>query len=196
MIHPGKKEPDSYFTETKGKFGGMNQAFYAVQERDKDICFASDHGRIWSYQKESGEFTLIELPTKGQITSIHPIAPDVSVITTDSDGFFTYNLRTKTNVHYSFLACKALPAKPILSAYVDRSSEVWFEQEEPGVVAHFNPSTGVVTREQIPIEYSNPERSRPAFHIHEDVNGYLWVHPYGGGFSYFDPQKKMLGSFL
>mgnify|MGYP000603964663 FL=1 len=195
MIHPGKKEPDSYFTETKGKFGGMNQAFYAVQERDKDICFASDHGRIWSYQKESGEFTLIELPTKGQITSIHPIAPDVSVVTTDSDGFFTYNLRTKTNVHYSFLACKALPAKPILSAYVDRSSEVWFEQEEPGVVAHFNPSTGVVTREQIPIEYSNPERSRPAFHIHEDVNGYLWVHPYGGGFSYFDPQKKRLVPF-
>lgn len=89
----------------------MNQAFYAVQERDKDICFASDQGRIWSYQKDSGEFTLIELPTKGQITSIHPVAPDVSVITTDSDGFFTYNLRTKTNVHYSFLTCKALPAK-------------------------------------------------------------------------------------
>ena len=35
-----------------------------------------------------------------------------------------------------------------------------------------------VTREQIPIEYSNPERSRPAFHIHEDVNGYLWLHPF------------------
>ena len=30
-----------------------------------------------------------------------------------------------------------------------------------------------MTREQILIEYSNPERSRPAFHIHEDVNGYL-----------------------
>ena len=41
MIHPGKKEPDSYFTETKGKFGGMNQAFYAVQERDKDIRLGS-----------------------------------------------------------------------------------------------------------------------------------------------------------
>ena len=74
----------------------MNQAFYAVQERDKDICFASDHGRIWSYQKDSGEFTLIELPTKGQITSIHPVAPDVSVITTEFRMvFFTYNLRTK-----------------------------------------------------------------------------------------------------
>ena len=87
MIHPGKKEPDYLFYGDKRKFGGMNQAFYAVQERDKDICFASDHGRIWSYQKESGEFTLIELPTKGQITSIHPIAPDVSVITTDRMAF-------------------------------------------------------------------------------------------------------------
>ena len=119
----------------------------------------------------------------------------MSVITTDSDGFFTYNPRTRASVHYSFLICRELPAKPILSAYVDRSSEVWFEQEEPGVVAHFNPATGVVTREQLFIEYSNPERSRPAFHIHEDVNGYLWVHPYGGGFSYFDPQKKRLVPF-
>ncbi len=147
-------------------------------------------------RKRSGEFVLLELPTKGRITSIHTVAPDMSVITTDSDGFFTCNLKTKASVHYSFLTCKELPAKPILSAYVDRSSEVWFEQEEPGVVAHFNPSTRVVTREQILIEYSNPERSRPAFHIHEDVNGYLWVHPYGGGFSYFDPQKKRLVPFL
>ena len=195
MIRPGDKEPVSYFTETKGKLSGMNQAFYAVQERDEDICFASDHGRVWVYQKGSGEFVLLELPTKGRITSIHTVAPDMSVITTDSDGFFTCNLKTKASVHYSFLTCKELPAKPILSAYVDRSSEVWFEQEEPGVVAHFNPFTGVVTREQILIEYSNPERSRPAFHIHEDVNGYLWVHPYGGGFSYFDPQKKRLVPF-
>ena len=195
MIRPGDKEPVSYFTETKGKLSEMNQAFYAVQERDEDICFASDHGRVWVYQKRSGEFVLLELPTKGRITSIHTVAPDMSVITTDSDGFFTCNLKTKASVHYSFLTCKELPAKPILSAYVDRSSEVWFEQEEPGVVAHFNPFTGVVTREQILIEYSNPERSRPAFHIHEDVNGYLWVHPYGGGFSYFDPQKKRLVPF-
>ena len=85
MIRPGDKEPVSYFTETKGKLSGMNQAFYAVQERDEDICFASDHGRVWVYQKGSGEFVLLELPTKGRITSIHTVAPDMSVITTDSD---------------------------------------------------------------------------------------------------------------
>lgn len=195
LIRPGTREPVSYFTETKGKNGGMNQAFYAAQENDGHIRFASDHGRIWSYRKEGGDFTLFELPTKSRITSIHEVAPEQTVVTTDSDGFFTYHLKTKAAVHYSSLTCKALPDRPILSAYVDRSSEVWFEQEEPGVVAHFNPATGVVTREQILIEYSNPERSRPAFHIFEDVNGFLWVHPYGGGFSFFDRQKGRLVPF-
>lgn len=37
MIPPGEKTPVSYFVDTKGKTGGMNQAFYAVQERDEDI---------------------------------------------------------------------------------------------------------------------------------------------------------------
>lgn len=196
MVPAGKKDPVSYFTETKGTSGGTNQGFYAAHEREGDIYFASDHGRIWSYNKEQGAFTLAQLPTKARITSIHSVAqPDVVVVTTDADGFFTYNLRTKVSVHYSFLTCKELPAKPILSAYVDRSSEVWFEQEEAGVVAHFNPATGVVTREQIRIEYTTPERSRPAFHIHEDIYGYLWVHPYGGGFSYFDRQRNRLVPF-
>ncbi|WP_374049395.1 two-component regulator propeller domain-containing protein [uncultured Bacteroides sp.] len=194
-VSPEKTTPVTYFTETKEMSGGTSQAFYAVQESDGSICFASDHGRIWSYQKDSGEFTLFELPTKGRITSINSVARDLLVITTDSDGFFTFNQKTRKPTHYSFVTCRELPAKPILSAYVDRFSEVWFEQEEPGVVAHFNPATGVVTREQIRIEYTTPERSRPAFHIHEDANGYLWVHPYGGGFSFFDSQQKRLVPF-
>lgn len=79
--------------------------------------------------------------------------------------------------------------------YVDHASEIWFEQEELGVVVHFNLATGVVKREQMKVEYSNADRSRPAFHIHEDVNGYLWVHPYGGGFSYFDRERNCLVPF-
>lgn len=195
MLRPGETQPIDYFIETKGKQGGMNQAFYAVQEREDDICFASDRGRLWCYQKRNGEFRLLELPTQARITSIHTVTPDQAVVTTDSDGFFLYNLKTRENTHYSSLTCKDLPDKPILSAYVDRFSEVWFEQEEPGVVVHFNPATGVVKREQVQGEHSTAERSRPAFHIHEDVNGYLWVHPYAGGFSSFDREKGCLVPF-
>lgn len=111
-------------------------------------------------------------------------------MTTDLDGFFLCNLKTNKHTHYSPVTCKELSAQPILSAYVDRTSEVWFEQEEPGVVVHFNPATGVVKREQMRVEYSNADRSRPAFHIHEDIHGHIWVHPYGGGFSYFDRERN------
>ena len=139
-------------------------------------CFASDRGRIWCYQKQGGEFRLLELPTKARITSIHTVSNGNTVVTTDSDGFFLCNLKTNKHTHYSPVTCKELSAQPILSAYVDRTSEVWFEQEEPGVVVHFNPATGVVKREQMRVEYSNADRSRPAFHIHEDIHviyGYI-----------------------
>ncbi len=88
-----------------------------------------------------------------------------------------------------------MPSAPIISAYVDKSSEVWFEQEEPGVVVHFNPITGILKREQIRVEPTAADRSRPSFHIHEDTNGYLWVHPYGGGFSFYDRKEQCLVPF-
>ena len=99
MIRPGERQPVNYFVETQGKQDGMNQAFYAVRECEDDICFTSDRGRIWCYQKKSGEFRLHELPTKARITSIHAVGNDNTVVTTDSDGFFLSNLKTNKHIH-------------------------------------------------------------------------------------------------
>ena len=195
LIRPGEKNPVSYFVETKERFSDPKQAFYAVQENDTEICFGSDRGRVWRYQKKNGQFELLELPTRSRIAAISAVGGDKVVIATFSDGFFTYNLKTKEHVHYSHITCRDLPSTPIMSAYVDKSSEVWFEQEEPGIVAHFNPVTGVLKREQIRVEPAAADRSRPSFHIHEDINGYLWVHPYGGGFSFYDRKEQCLVPF-
>ncbi len=194
MIRPGEKNPVTYFVETKDHRADR-QAFYSVMENTDEICFGSERGRVWRFTKKDGRFHLLELPTASSITSINSLTPEKVVITTSTDGFFVYNLKTDEKMHYSHMVCRELPSKPILSAYVDRKSEVWFEQEEPGVVAHFNPHTGVVKREQIRVEPTSSDRSRPAFHIHEDLNGYLWVHPYGGGFSYFDRAANRLVPF-
>ena len=195
LIRPGEKNPVSYFVETKERFSDPKQAFYAVQENDAEICFGSDRGRVWRYQKKNGQFELLELPTRSRIASISAVGGDKVVIATSTDGFFTYNLKTKEYIHYSHITCRNLPTAPIISAYVDKSSEVWFEQEEPGVVVHFNPATGILKREQIRVEPTAAARSRPSFHIHEDVNGYLWVHPYGGGFSFYDRKEQRLVPF-
>ena len=64
-----------------------------------------------------------------------------------------------------------------------------------GEVAHFNPDTRQVKCEKMYAEPTYTDRSRPAFHIHEDILGTLWVHPYGGGFSYFDRKSNCLRPF-
>lgn len=195
VIRPGETKPISYFVENQKQQTEADQAFYSIEEQENDIYFGSDRGRVWRYQKRDGQFQLLELPTSSRIASITSTSPKEVVIATATDGFFTYHLGTRRFTHYSHITCKNLPDKPILSAYVDKASEVWFEQEEPGVVVHFNPTTRVVKREQIQVEPTTTDRSHPAFHIHEDVNGYLWVHPYGGGFSYFDRKKNCLVPF-
>lgn len=195
MIAPGKRSPVSYFVETKERRTGTDQAFYAALEQEGEICFGSDKGRVWCYQKRDGQFRLLELPTASRIVSMDAVKPGTIVITTATDGFFTYQPKDGTYTHYSHITCRDLPDAPIHSVYVDRASEVWFEQEEAGIVAHFNPFTGVLKREQIRVEPTSADRARPAFHIFEDANGYLWVHPYGGGFSYFDRKNNCLTPF-
>ncbi len=193
-IAPGKHTPVTYFVKAKDQQDDV-QSFYSVQEQPDEICFGSGKGRIWRYNKKDGQFRLLELPTSAPVVGISRVSDNQVVVSTSTDGFFLYNLKTGDKTHYTPLLHKELPLKPILSAYVDRASEVWFEQEEPGVVAHFNPKTGVLKREQLKTEPVSSDRSRPAFHIHEDINGYLWVHPYGGGFSYFDRKANALVPF-
>lgn len=195
MIAPGKETPVSYFVETKDRQARADQAFFAMLDHDDEIYFGSDQGRVWRYQKKNGQFRLMELPTGSRIVSIDRVSPKLLIIATENDGFFTCRLPGHTTEHYSHITCRELPASPIRSVYVDKASEVWFEQEEAGVVVHFNPFTGVLKREQIRVEPTSTDRSHPAFHIFEDVNGFLWVHPYGGGFSYFDRGKNSLVPF-
>lgn len=111
---------------------------------------------------------------------------------TETDGFFTYNASAKTTVHYP---ASRLPGAPVHSIYIDRNSEVWFGQDIAGTVAHFNTRTKVLKTEVIPVEPTSTDRSRPAFHVHEDIFGSVWVHPYGGGFSRFDKAANCLRPF-
>lgn len=195
MIAPGKDVPVSYFVETPGRRAPADQAFYAMLEHDGEICFGSDRGRVWRYGKKDGQFQLMELPTASRIVSIDKVGADKLVISIEHDGFFTCRQPGWQTEHYSPANCRELSRSPIRSVYVDKASEVWFEQEEAGVAVHFNPRTGAVKREQIKVEPTSTDRSHPAFHIFEDVNGRLWVHPYGGGFSCFDREANRLVPF-
>lgn len=195
MIRLNEKPPILYFAETKDGNEHNLQTFYSFQELGNEIFFGSDKGRVWYYQKKHERFQLLELPVKSNIIGVNSVSDNELVITTRNEGFYTYNLTTKEIKSYNKATCKNFPAYKLMSTYVDKQNEVWFELNQPGGVCHFNPSTKLLTYEVMLIEPGSAARSEPAFHIHEDVNGRLWVHPFGGGFSYFDRERNKLIPF-
>ena len=192
MLASGEKTPVFYFSETAEREKKGGQAFYSCQEHDSEIYFGSDNGRVWRYQKENGQFLLFNLPVSSRVVSINDIDEEEMIFTTAKDGFFSYKFKTKEMEHFP---ASRFPNGSIHSVYVDKTSEVWFEQHTPGSIVHFNPHTRILKREEIAVEPTSTDRSRPAFHVHEDVNGVVWVHPYGGGFSYFDRESNCLRPF-
>ena len=90
---------------------------------------------------------------------------------------------------------QAQAAAEVYDAYVDAADEVWLDQHIPGQLLHYSTARGTWRTEQMEVEPTSTDRSRPAFHAHEDIRGTLWIHPYGGGFARYDRAKERLVPF-
>lgn len=195
VIKAGEEKPTTYFVSAELPTENADQSFFSFAESDKELLFGSRSGRIWRFQKEEERFQLSQLPTRSRIIAIHAVAPEEFLIATHTDGFFVHNFATRKSSHFTAATHKELLDIPIYSVYVDKTNEVWFEQNEPGCVVHFNPRTQQLKREQLKVEPAAADRSHPSFHVHEDIRGRVWVHPFGGGLSYFDKEKNTLIPF-
>ncbi|MDH6311956.1 signal transduction histidine kinase/DNA-binding response OmpR family regulator/ligand-binding sensor domain-containing protein [Parabacteroides sp. PFB2-10] len=195
VIYPDSLSPVLYFVDTQSSKTRQKQAFYAFLEGDKHIYFGSGKGRVWLYQKDNRSFRLLELDTEADIISIHPYSEKDLLIATRTDGFYTYDTQSEYTVHYTTATHRDLPSNQILSVYVDRMKEVWFDLADARGVTHFNPFTRQIKQEVLAVEDGSAYRSQPAFFIFEDIYDNLWVHPFNGGFSFFDREKNRLIPF-
>ncbi|MDL2304390.1 response regulator [Bacteroides sp. OttesenSCG-928-D19] len=195
VFRQGSEVPEIFFSE-KGKSSDSYQRFYSACESVDEVYFGSDNGRVWRYKKENNRFVLLQLPAASNIVAVHCVTPRELFVATSTDGFFTYRIDTEEITAYAPQRYKEFSGMPVLSVYKDQSSEMWFEQEILGKVLHFNPVTKVLKLESLHVEPAPANRALPSFHIHEDANGYTWVHPYGGGFSFFDRKKNKLIPFF
>ncbi len=189
---PGQNTPVSYFTDTSKREAKEKQAFYTFAESADELYFGSDEGRIVYYQKSTGRFQSFSLNVPSRVVSLKKLNENELLAVTATDGVFICQFSTKTWEHYT---TPALAANPVHSTYLDQNSEVWFEQYVTGFIAHFNARTKTFKTETVAVEPVGTERSLPAFHIHEDIYGTVWVHPYGGGFSYYDTKTSSLHPF-
>lgn len=178
--------------ESDGKDSLVQRPFFAYREGKEDILFGSEQGKVWRYQKDTGQFSSLQLDASSEVVAIHCISDKEWLLATRTDGFFVTHSWQKP-MHY---AAGLLPKAPIESLYADKGGEIWFEQHVQGTVAHFNPRSRQLKIEVIPVESTRSDRSHPSFHVHEDCYGTVWVHPYGGGFSRFDREANRLVPFF
>lgn len=196
MIPYGASKPVLYFVDTQSSKNRQKQSFYCMLEGKENLYFGSSKGRVWLYNKKNQSFRLLEFHTPSDILFIHPYSDKELIVATREDGFFTFHTENQETVHYTTATHRSMPGDKILSVYVDSHKEIWFDLADAKGVTHFNPTTKTLKQEVLPVEVGSAYRSQPAFFIHEDVNGYLWVHPFNGGFSFFDRTENRLRPFF
>jgi len=190
-----KEEPVSYFANVKPGKDESAQAFHSYCSFGDELYFGSDKGRVWCYSLKDEVFHLWELPVKDRVVAMNEIKGVGLLITTAHDGLMLYDPATKECKIYDKSNCPEFPSDAFHSVYVDSKQEAWFEMTEWGKICHFNPFTGVFKQEKMQVEPRGADRSWPNFHICEDLNGNLWVHPQGGGLSWYDREHNKLLPF-
>ena len=169
--------PEVYFENTNSDKSDATrkQKFFTLEESQDKLFFGANNGYVWMLNKGNYIFTPLKLPVQSSITGIKFIKKtEKLIIASKNEGFFVYDIKNDSYKHFK---ANLLPNANIDNIYKDGADEIWFEQNVTGEVAHYNPYTDKIKIENIYAEPTNTDRSRPAFHILEDIFGSLWVLP-------------------
>lgn len=185
----GNNEVTSYFVN-----GTKKSIFYSSLETDNEIWFGSDNGIIQIFDKRRKKFDPFNSGLNSPIIFIKKLNNNQLLFASKDQGFAIYNLSSKQLTHYNTSTLPGMQSNRIISCYVDRSENVWFELDCIGV-SKFDITTHTMKHFEMTIEYKSLNIFPPNFFIFEDNLGRLWIHPRGGGFGYFDPVLDRLMPF-
>ncbi|MDU1889969.1 MAG: two-component regulator propeller domain-containing protein [Dysgonomonas sp.] len=192
-VSKNRENINSYFSG-KSTDSQPGQNFYSAIEVDDSIWFGSSNGRVWIFDKKSGQQDLLQTETKANIRYLKQIGLDYILIATANDGFFIYNRITGGMDKYGISNLPNMKSNQIIHCYVDKSENIWFELDYEGV-AKFNIETRRMKHFEMKIESTISTVFPSNFFIFEDKGNRLWVHPRGGGFSWYDAKEDKLVPF-
>lgn len=188
-------EPASYFTDVhEDGSQTTKQPFYSVETTGDFICFGSANGRVWKYSRKSDLFELCKLPLEDDIIGISRLKDESVVWISRHSGILHEDAEGVGRIRYGEKEFD-FSRYPAGETFTDSKDEVWIEVRKVGCICHFNPQTREFKAEQLNVESEPADRSAPWFHICEDMSGHVWVHPYGGGLSWFDRANNRLVPF-
>ena len=166
--------------------------FYFATELEEYIYLGAHQGKVYKYLL-TGELSIhTQLPTSASVISILPSVAGL-IYVTDSDGFFIHDSLGEIR-HVMLDSLSLLKDKTIESAKITCGDLLWLVHPVPGVTL-FDLKTQRLSFIEGKDELGRPLNTESDFFVFEDRNDILWVHPKGGGFSYFDSQNRRLIPF-
>lgn len=173
----------------------VTNSFYASYETDAEVWFGANKGRIISFNKSSGHFNTFDTGINSDIISIQNIYDNLLIILTSKDGFFICN-KDKSNFNkFDRNRLKELSTNEIKSCFIDSNNNIWLELGD-FKIAKFNLINNSLKCYQSGVSTKGDLLYSPKFSIIEDQNGRIWIHPKGGGFSYYDKLTDTLLPFF
>jgi signal transduction histidine kinase/DNA-binding response OmpR family regulator/ligand-binding sensor domain-containing protein len=187
-------DPVFYF-HPESETGLKSQApFFSVMDFNNELWFASEEGNVWIYNKEREVFYQLQTELSSDVKSIREISSERILIVSKYDGFIIYNTHDGSMERYNRNTFPEIQFNEIITEYIDRSKNIWFETDLLGV-SKFNPYTEEYKHYTPYIESKESSVFPPNFFIFEDIENRLWVHPRGGGFSTYDRESNQLIPF-
>ncbi len=189
FINNQKQTETTFFSEKEGNTSAGNQSFYSYFEANNEIWFGSKRGRLWKYQKKSGKFTLMQLPTQALINGIYKRIDGSYFFSTYNDGFYVYSSGDEFT-HFCQQNNTELPTNFIKNSYLANNGDIWLFQTIKGITRFTNDNK--ISFYPNENEIQKKETINSENFIHEDRNGYIWLHTPGAGLSHFDPATEKI----
>lgn len=169
-----------------------NVAFYCILEKEDYLMLGAEKGELWRCYKGSKLVLQKRIDTQANIVDIRRYGSDSYIYVTDTDGFFIE--KNQQIIHVCKENYSELPDNNIHDLYIDRHGLIWISHSTFGI-SMFNVQRNEVTYFFIRDEYGNPLMTETRAIVFEDKNDILWIHPKGGGLSYYDRENNLLIPF-
>lgn len=170
-------------------------AFFTSHETDQEIWFGANKGRIFCLNKLSGRFETFDLGVGSEIIDIQKIYDDLLIVLTARDGFVILNSDKSSINRFDKSRLEGLTTNEMRSCFVDSKKSVWIETSG-FEVAKFDLINNQLKYYASGVSTQGDHISSPSFSIVEDKSGRVWIHPRGGGFSYYDRVADRLMPFF
>lgn len=176
--------------------GNEKDHFYCLRKYPNCYLIGSDKGYLYNYDIEKNCYTKDKLPTNSNIRNIKAFSPTQILLITATDGFFIYNFKDKTSVHYS-AQTTGLINNSVKSLYVDPDKNIWLTYNNLlSNVSYIKTKTNKISHYTLKDKNGKSINQCRSIHIFEDVNNYLLFHSSGNILNYYDKGKDELKPFI